>query len=263
MIGTHSYALYSGDLDFIRTIWPKYVSAMDFITGRLDSSTGLLNIAGYNEDWGRFNTDDTSAAAQMLYYRTLITGSALATWVDDTSGINATWSKSASTVQSAINARLWDETSGLYDNSLESRNDNTGLHPQDANSLAVLFGIVDGTSDKAQDISTALTKNWTPIGPESPELPGEVSPFISSFEIQAHLLADQTQRALDLIRTSWGWYLNNTNGTQSTMVEGYLTDGSFGYRHNAGYEEVYSYTSHARKYISRFNTLKTHKRSNY
>ncbi|XXG95963.1 hypothetical protein Hte_002239 [Hypoxylon texense] len=238
-------SVFETHLDFIREIWDKYLTAMSFIANQFDSSLGLLNITGYTEDWGRFYTGSTSSSAQMLYYRTLVTGSELATLLGDTTGVNSTWLDSAAELQSAINARLWDESSGAFDNSIESRDNNTGLHPQDGNALAVLFGVVNATSDQAQDISTSLTKNWTPIGAESPELPGEVSPFISSFEIQAHLLVGQTQRALDLIRTSWGWYLNNENGTQSTMVEGYLVDGSFGYRHDAGYQEDYSYTSHS------------------
>ncbi|OTB09608.1 glycoside hydrolase family 78 protein [Hypoxylon sp. CI-4A] len=245
LIGTYNYALFSGDLDFIRNHWGKYLAGVDFITDQLDPSLGLLNITGYTNDWGRFYTDNTSVSAQVLYYRTLTTGSTLATWIGDTTGVNSTWLKAAAKLKHAINARLWDEKVGAFDNSIESRENNTGLHPQDGNALALLFGVVNASSDQGQAISSALTKNWGPIGAKSPELPGEVSPFISSFEIQAHLLAGQTQRALDLIRTSWGWYLNNENGTQSTMVEGYLVDGTFGYRHDAGYEEVYSYTSHS------------------
>ncbi|KAI2472808.1 glycoside hydrolase family 78 protein [Annulohypoxylon bovei var. microspora] len=245
MLGTYNYVLYSGDLDFIRGLWDKYVVAMSFVSDQLDPSLGLINITGYTHDWGRYHVDDTQASAQMLYYRALITGSTLATWVGDTTGLNSTWLDTAAKLQSAINSRLWDETSGEFWDSIESRDNNTGLHPQDGNSLALLFGVVNATADKGQNISSALAKNWTPIGAESPELSGEVSTFISSFEIQAHLLAGQTQRALDLIRTSWGWYLNNKNGTQSTMIEGYLTDGTFGYRHDAGYGEDYAYTSHA------------------
>lgn len=249
MIGTYNYVLYSGDLDFIRDSWDKYLAAMNFVASQLDSSLGLLNITGYENDWGRLYTDSTLVSAQMLYYRTLVTGSMLATWLGDTTGVNSTWLETAAKLQSVIIAQLWDENAGAFDNSIESRESNTGLHPQDGNALALLFSIVNATSDQGQSISTSLTKNWTPIGAESPELPGEISPFVSSFEIQAHLLAGQTQRALQLIRTSWGWYLNNENGTQSTMVEGYLVDGTFGYRHDAGYEEDYSYTSHSREYI--------------
>ncbi|KAK6957060.1 hypothetical protein Daesc_002345 [Daldinia eschscholtzii] len=245
MIGTYNYVLYSGDVDFIRGIWTKYLLAMSFVRDQLDPSIGLLNITGYTDDWGRFNVTSTQASVQVLYYRTLITGSVLATWIGDTTGINSTWFEAAVELRGVINAQLWDEKHGAFHDSLETRDGNINLHPQDGNALAVLFGVVNATSDRAQDISSSLTKNWTPIGAESPELTGEVSTFISSFEIQAHLLAGQAKRALDLIRTSWGWYLNNENGTQSTMVEGYLVDGTWGYRHDAGYEEDYSYTSHS------------------
>ncbi|KAL7622304.1 hypothetical protein AAE478_007808 [Parahypoxylon ruwenzoriense] len=245
MIGTYNYVLYSGDLDFAREIWSKYLAGMSFLADQLDSSLGLLNITGYTNDWGRLYTDSTLAPAQMLYYRTLVTGSALATWLGDTTGVNSTWLQAASKLQSAIHTRLWSETSSAFANSLESLEQGIELYPQDGNALAVLFDVVSTTSDQAQAISSRLTQNWTPIGAECPELPTEISPFISSFEIQAHLLAGQTQRALDLIRTSWGWYLKNENGTQSTMIEGYLTNGTFGYRWDDGYGNDFSYTSHS------------------
>lgn len=116
--------------------------------------------------------------------------------------------------------------------------------------MAVLFGIVPPNGTYATSISAGLTENWTPIGAETPELPGNISPFISSFEIQAHLEADRADRALELIRRSWGWYLDNENGTQSTVIEGYLTDASFGYRGDRGYNFDESYVSHAHGWSS-------------
>lgn len=96
-----------------------------------------------------------------------------------------------------------------------------------------------------QSISTALTKNWNAIGAVAPELPNNIVGFVQSYEIKAHLAAHQASRALDLIRRSWGWYLNNAHGTGSTNIEGYLADGTFGYRATTGYANTYSYTSHA------------------
>ena len=87
--------------------------------------------------------------------------------------------------------------------------------------------------------------NWTPIGAETPELPGNISPFISSFEIAAHFTIGRADRALELIRRSWGWYANNPNGTQSTVIEGYLINGTFGYRSSRGYDYDASYVSHS------------------
>ncbi|KAI5866193.1 glycoside hydrolase family 78 protein [Durotheca rogersii] len=245
MIGTYNYVLYSGDLDFARDIWPRYLAGMSFLAGQFDPSLGLLNISGYANDWGRLHTDNTLVSAQVLYYRTLITGAALADWLGDTSGINSTWLEAASKLRGDIHERLWDGAFGAFANSIESLEQSTGLHPQDGNALAVLFDVAQTASDRTQAISSYLTRNWTPIGAECPELPTEISTFVSSFEIQAHLMAGQAQRALDLMRTSWGWYLNNENGTQSTMIEGYLTDGQFGYRWDAGYGGDYSYTSHS------------------
>lgn len=109
--------------------------------------------------------------------------------------------------------------------------------------MALLFGAANETF--VQSISSALTKNWISIGSVAPELPNNLVGFGQSFEIKAHLAARQATRALDLIRRAWGWNLNNPNGTQSTFLEGYLTDGSFGYRATTGYGGDYSYTSHA------------------
>jgi hypothetical protein len=134
----------------------------------------------------------------------------------------------------------------LYDpkqNAFKDSPNNYDLYPQDANALAVYFNVVP--SYEALKISKFLTNNWTPLGPEPPELPGNISPFISSFELLAHFSQNETFRALDLLRRTWGWYLGHKNGTESTFIEGYRTDGTFGYRAERGYQNDPSYTSHS------------------
>lgn len=116
--------------------------------------------------------------------------------------------------------------------------------------MSILFGVVDPTSSTAHNISTNLLKNWTPIGAVAPELPENISPFISSFEIQAHFTIGETARALELIRRCWGWYLNNPNGTESTVIEGYLQNGTFAYRSSRGYFYDTAYVSHAHGWSS-------------
>jgi hypothetical protein len=109
--------------------------------------------------------------------------------------------------------------------------------------MALAFGVADPSY--ISSISKQLTTNWCPIGAVAPELPNNIIGFTQSFEIKGHLAARQPTRALDLIRTSWGWYLNNPSGTASTCIEGYLSDGTFGYRSTEGYDNDPSYTSHA------------------
>jgi hypothetical protein len=117
------------------------------------------------------------------------------------------------------------------------------IHPEDGNSMALAFGVANDSY--VSSISQQLTTNWNEIGAVCPELPGNLVGFVQSFEIKGHLVAQQATRALDLIRRAWGWYLNNPYGTASTCIEGYLADGSFGYRATTGYDNDYSYTSHA------------------
>lgn len=244
MIGTYNYLLYSNDTAFLDDNWAGYLRAMDFIYGKVTYASGLLNASG-TRDWARWQTGYNMTEAQVILYRALDTGADLASWRGDAA--NATlWADRAAALAAATLAYCYDAARGAFRDNATA----TALLPQDANSMAVLFGVVDAAGAAAQNISARLTDNWTPVGPEAPELPGNVSPFVSSFEVQAHLVAGQTGRALELIRTCWGWYHANPNGTGSTVVEGYLTNGSFGYRSSRGYDYDASYVSHAHGWSS-------------
>ncbi|KUJ23060.1 Six-hairpin glycosidase [Mollisia scopiformis] len=243
MIGTFNYFLYSNDTAFLQENWAKYLLAMDYIYGKVTYPSGLLNVTGLR-DWARWQTGYNGSEPQMILYRTLITGSDLAVWAEDNTGLNATWNTRAANLKTAINQYCYDDAYGAFKDNATA----TTLHPQDANSMAVVFDVVD--TDRAESISTKLLDNWTPIGAVTPELPGNISPFISGYEIQAHFSIGQTARALDLIRRCWGWYLNNPLGSQSTVIEGYLQNGTFGYRSTRGYDYDASYVSHSHGWSS-------------
>ncbi|KAJ5731772.1 uncharacterized protein N7483_006280 [Penicillium malachiteum] len=243
MIGTYNYVLYTNDTDFLTENWDGYTLAMTYIYDKVTYPSGLLNVTGIR-DWARWQQGYNNSEAQMILYHTLNTGADLASWVGDTTGLSTTYDARAAKLKTAINTYCWDDSYGAFkDNATD-----TTLHPQDANSMAVMFGVVD--SERAQSISDKLTLNWTPIGPDSPELPDNVVTFITSFEIQSHFLVKRPERALDLIRRTWGWYINNENGTESTVIEGYLINGTFGYRSSRGYGYDPSYVSHSHGWAS-------------
>ncbi|RAL09929.1 Six-hairpin glycosidase [Aspergillus homomorphus CBS 101889] len=199
------------------------------------SMVGTYNYILYTNDTDFLETNWAGYKKAMDY----IYGAELATWAGDTTGLSDTYTSRAQKLREAINKYCWDDSYGAFkDNATD-----TTLHPQDANSMALLFGVVD--SERAASISEKLTNNWTPIGAVAPELPENISPFISSFEIQGHFTVGQPARALELIRRSWGWYYNNPNGTRSTVIEGYLQNGTFGYRSSRGYYYDTAYVSHA------------------
>lgn len=240
LVGTYNYMLYTADAEFVQRNWDRYKRATDYIYAKVDE-TDLLNQTG-TRDWARWHTGFNNTAANVLLFHTLRTGASLATWLNDTTGLASEWRRRATLLQTAMTMHCFDTAYGAFRDNATT----TSLHPQDANSMAVLFSLVDSNTSAASSISTALTRNWTPIGAEAPELPGNISPFISGFEIQAHFTARRADRALDLIRRSWGWYANHPNGTAgSTVIEGYRTNGTFGYRAERGYGYDPSYVSHS------------------
>ena len=127
-------------------------------------------------------------------------------------------------IKKSANALLWDASASLYRD-----NETTTLHPQDGNVWAILANVSD-SSTKSQSISDALYSRWTPYGPPAIEAADAISPFISGFEIQAHILAGQPSRALDLIRLMWAdFMLDDPRMTNSTFIEGYSSTGALHY----------------------------------
>jgi hypothetical protein len=181
-------------------------------------------------------------------YRALTGATSIAFWLPNAQyaeELRPYYLAQASKLRGAIITNLWDEEKGAFTDSPDS-----GLYPQDANSLALAYEIVDATSAEAARISDYLASNWTAIGPSCPELPGNVSPFISGIELDGHFRAGRSDRALQLIKDLWGWYLTHENKTQSTTPEGFNVDGSWEYRRQRGYTKGEVYLSHSHGWSS-------------
>ena len=99
----------------------------------------------------------------------------MASALNDTT-LATTYAANASTLKTNFNAAFWVPEVGMY----KDNTTNTTIFPQDANSMAVLFGLAD---DKAATISDNLVNNWGDFGPLPPELPDTVTPFISGYEV--------------------------------------------------------------------------------
>ncbi|EXJ58926.1 hypothetical protein A1O7_06356 [Cladophialophora yegresii CBS 114405] len=249
MIGSYNYVLYTNDTAWLTPIWSKYKHAMEYVVGKIDQS-GLMNVTG-TRDWARWQQGFHNTEANTILFQTLMTGSKLATWIGD-QATATNWSATATALANAINEHTYDASANAY----RDNDTTTALHPQDANSMALLFSVAPPAH--VPGIASTLVENWTPIGPVTPELPYNISPFISSFELLGRLAVRDTARALELLRTLWGWIVNNADSTESTLLEGYLANGSFAYRSDRGYAYDESYVSHAHGWSSGPTSALTH-----
>jgi hypothetical protein len=219
LIGTASYYQYSHDAAWLAAEWAGYLRAVDYILAQVGPD-GLLTVQG-TADWARSGQGGENIAANALMYRSLVTGAELATVRGD-SAHAGTWTAAAAKLSAAVNSTLWDDAAGQYRD-----NPDSDVHPQDGNALAVWYGLAP--ADRAARVSASLTTNWNSYGATTPENGGQISTFPGSMEVQAHLAAGDSTRALALIRREWGYMLNSPLGTGSTFWEGYLANGQFGY----------------------------------
>lgn len=146
----------------------------------------------------------------------------MAETLNDTSVIPA-WQEYAAGIKTAANKLLWNATAGLYHD-----NETTTLMPQDGNSIAVFANLTD-SPEKAAAISKGLASRWTAYGAPAVEAQNAVSPFISGFELHAHVQAGNVSAALALLRLEWGFMLDDPRMTNSTFIEGYQDDGVLHY----------------------------------
>ncbi|KAK0200591.1 Six-hairpin glycosidase [Desarmillaria ectypa] len=238
LIGAHNYYLYSGDDDWLSMVWANYTRAVEFLERKVDS-TGLMNVTGI-EDWARLGGGGYNAEGNAILYKAsflLLTASDLANYMRDDS-LSAAWAANATALKVKYNKAFWVESAGMYRDNLT-----TTLYPQDANSFAVLYNLTLSDNQKIA-VSEGLEKNWNDLGPVSPELPDNISPFISGFEA-THFEAGQDNRALDLLRREWGYMLYTNLSVQSTLLEGFTANGSLEYRSYRGYNYDPSFTSHS------------------
>lgn len=220
LLGLHNYWIYTGDDEYLQENWNRFKLALNYSLSFVDE-TGLANVTS-SFDWLREGMGGHNIEANSILKHTLDVAVTLAYAVNDTSHI-ASWTNSSAAIVSAANTLLWDSSASLYKD-----NETTTLHPQDGNVWSIISGVA--SANKSTDISGALAARWGPYGAPAPEAGATVSPFITGFELQAHFLAGQPQRAIELMQFMWAdFMLDDPRMTNSTYIEGYDTSGALHY----------------------------------
>jgi len=213
------YYLYSGDTAFVDAELPVVKGELAWNATQLDTNGLLVTNSSDNADWDFYDPGKNGevTAYNLLYYKALLDGAALATAAGDTSDA-ATYTSDATALKSAINTHLFNSATGLYYLS----NTDTATVAQDANSLAVLYGVAPA-SDDASILAALKTDLWTtPYGPKpftGSTYSTVISPYASGYEVDARLAAGDTADAESLLTTEWGDMINAGSDQTGTMWE--------------------------------------------
>jgi len=211
----HDYYLHTGDLSLVTELWPVAQQELAFLATQQDS-TNLLTVSSstgftwhpqYDSIYGATSTADTYVSEfNVDYVQCLKHASVLATALGDSSA--DTYATMADTVTTAINDKLRNATSGVY----EISNTRTGYVAQDANAKAILFGVAP-SADATALLATLKSYLDTAYGPLAFDASyfstynsgaKVISPFVSNWEMLARLEKGDTEGALSLISKLWG-----------------------------------------------------------
>jgi hypothetical protein len=207
----YNYYLYTGDLGFIRQHWQAVVRQMQWDAQQVDSD-GLFTVSAEDaSDWNLESPTGEVTYVNAVYVEALQAASRLATALGDAADATH-WSAAATAVARAVNARLWNAKTGVYDLSDSIR----GAVVQDANVMAILSGIA--SPSRARGILGVLRRALaTPYGPAiaTANATGyirDVSPYMSGFNVLADFASGEDPDALALIRQEWGYMVSRDPG---------------------------------------------------
>ena len=208
------YYRNTGDTAFAQQILPWLEGQLSY-DATLADSTGLIvtgpsistTSGGY--DWDFYDGAKTGVvtAYNELYYRALRDVAYIEAGLGN-AATAASYDQTAGQVRSAINANLLNPATGTY---YLSESDHTTL-AQDANALAVLFGIAP-TADVPK-LLTVLKTLWGPHGSEpysGTTYSNLISPFITAFEVEADYTAGDTADAERLLHLTWDQMIDPGN----------------------------------------------------
>ena len=205
------YYRYSGDTAFATQELPVVKAELAWDASQVNSAGLLVTNSSDDADWDFYDPGKTGEVTEynLLYYKALLDGAVLATAAGDTTDA-AAYTSDAAALKTAINDNLYDSSTGLYYLS----NTDTTTVAQDANSLAVLYGVAPAADD-ATLLAALKTDLWTtPYGPEpftGSTYSSVISPYVTGYEVDASLSASDTADAESLLETVWGDMINPSN----------------------------------------------------
>ena len=207
-----AYLRYTGDLGFVRRHWSAVERQMAWDAAQVGPDGLVAVTAADDSDWNIEQVPGELTYVNGVYVQALHAAADLATAIGRPDQA-ATWTLAAGQVSSAVNAQLWDPTTGVYDPSTTER----GGVVQDANVLAVLTGIAG--PGRATPVLAALDQALqSPYGPLSAAAPApagyvqDVSPYMGSLHLFADFDTGRTSAALSLVRQEWGYVVSHDPG---------------------------------------------------
>lgn len=191
IIGLYEYYLFYKDDEFIKFIYPKAVSLLDFCRKRVNGEGFIKRVPGdwIFIDWANIDKSGESciSAEQMLYIAANNSMAKLAEIVGDD---KSKFEKEAQILKEKVNAFFWDGEKGAYIDNYESGKRNVTRH---ANIFAILYDIA--SKEQAESICKNVLFN--------DEIEKITTPYFEGYELEVMGKLSEFDFIENKIRTYW------------------------------------------------------------
>lgn len=189
VIGLKEYLLNYGDVDFIKFIYPRAVSLMDFSSKRVNADGFITKVDSdwIFIDWSDIDKDGALSAEQILYIEANKTMAYLASVIGED---GAEYLKIADEMTEKTNRYFWSDEKGAYIDCYESGKNHVTRH---ANIFAVMYGIATESQKQAIIKNVLLNDEITQI----------TTPYFEGYELDVFGMLGNFKYIEDKINSYW------------------------------------------------------------
>ncbi len=223
----HDYYEYTGDVAFVREMWPRMVTLMNYVESRLNSE-GMAE--GQPDDWIFVDWVDfpmhkrgTLCFEQILFMKAMETMALCAKLVLPTTpdGSPSAYRVKAEELRNKIKQTFWSYEQKAYYHAIEDGTMNRQI-TKFPNMFAILYGLA--YEEERREIMQSVMLN--------PDVPAITTPYMRFYELETLLIDGRHEQVLKEIRDYWGgmlregatsfWekYVPSESGTQHLAMYG-------------------------------------------
>lgn len=216
----YQYYMHTGDRELVEELFPAVKRALHYLHSQCRG--GLFRQTPLNMMEWCFTVlrRGRPSYTNVMYYWALNSAAYLANEIRQDE-VSAGYVSRAFRLSEAIERALWDEGRGVFLDTTADRN----RVPQDANSLAIVSGMVGEPSAQRTILEYIREHMWTEYGSTNVDVPyyrltpglephnKRVIPFMNNYEALARFAARDDSGAMELIRRCWGDMVDREPGS--------------------------------------------------
>ena len=193
----HDYYLYTADLDFVREMWPRMVTLMEYVEGRLNGD-GMAE--GQSDDWIFVDWVDfpmhkrgTLCFEQILLMKAMETMAVCAKLL----GVKTDYRVKAESLRNKIKQTFWSYERKAYYHAIEEGQMNQQI-TKFPNMFAILYGLA--YEEERHEIMKSVMLN--------PAIDPITTPYMRFYELETLCIDGLQTEVLQEIRDYWGGMLH-------------------------------------------------------